>query len=116
MSALEAVLIALSGFSYPKVPRRYEGNEKKYFTYNYASDHGADFGDDEPGCNEVTIQVHFFMPLKENFQKEKNRIRYQLFLAGFTWPEVVVLEENDTMTRHIVFECSYVETVYKEEE
>ena len=91
------------------------GKEKKYFTYNYSLDRGADYGDDEPGCNEVFVQVHFFMPLKENFQKEKNKIRYLLFLAGFTWPEVTILEEEDTLTRHLIFECGYIEDIYKEE-
>ncbi len=115
MSALEAILTALSGIPYPKVPKRYEGNEKKYITYNYASDHGADFGDDSPGYNSVTVQIHFFLPLTENFQREKNRIRYALFYSGFTWPEVTVLEEDDTMTRHIIFECGYIENVIREE-
>lgn len=115
MSALEAIRMALSSYAYPKVPQRYEGKEKKYFTYNYAADHGRDFGDDEPGCNEVTVQVHFFLPLKENFQKEKNRIRYLMYTSGFTWPEVTVLEEDDTQMRHIIFECDYTEDVYREE-
>ncbi len=114
MRALKAVLNALKDFSYPKVPQRYEGTEKKYFTYNYAADSGRDFGDDEPGCNEVTVQVHFFLPLKENFQTEKVQIRRKLFDAGFTWPEITVLEENDTMTRHIIFECDYTEEITEE--
>lgn len=114
MSALEAVLVALKDFSYPKSTQRYEGKEQKYFTYNYAADHGRDFGDDVPGCNEVSIQVHFYLPLKQNFQKEKNRIRQCLFQAGFTWPEITVLEENDTQTRHLVFECDYIEEIMEE--
>ena len=114
MSALEAIRLALADISYPKVPYRYEGKETKYITYNYAADNGRDFGDDGPGCNEVSVQIHFFMPLKENFQKEKTRIRQLLFFQGFTWPEVMVLEENDTKTRHIIFECDYTENIEEE--
>ena len=114
MRALQAVQAALRGYTYPKVPHRYEGSEKKYFTYNYAADHGRDFGDDAPGCNEVSVQVHFFLPLKENFQAEKAQIRQWLFDAGFTWPEVTVLEEDDTKTRHIIFECDYTEEIMEE--
>ena len=114
MSAFEAIRIALADITYPKVPQRYEGKETKYITYNYAADSGRDFGDDRPGCNEVSVQVHFFLPLKENFQKEKNRIRQLLFFQGFTWPEVMVLEEDDTKTRHIIFECDYTEEIEEE--
>ena len=109
MSALEAILVALSDFSYPKSPGRYEGKETKYFTYNYAADHGRDFGDDEPGCSLVTVQVHLFLPLKENFQTQKHLIRRNLFHEGFSWPEVTVLEEDDTKMRHLIFECDYIE-------
>ena len=45
----------------------------------------------------------------------KNRIRYLLFYGGFTWPEVTVLEETDTKTRHIIFECGFIEEIIKEE-
>ena len=114
MSAFEAIRAALADITYPKVPQRYEGKETKYITYNYAADSGRDFGDDRPGCNEVSIQVHFFLPLKENYQKEKNRIRQLLFFQGFTWPEVMVLEEDDTKTRHIIFECDYTEEIEEE--
>ena len=60
------------------------------------------------------MQVHLFLPLKENFQKEKNRIRQMLFSQDFTWPEVMVLEENDTKTRHVIFECDYTEEIEEE--
>lgn len=114
MSALKAVLAALSGIQLPKVPQHYEGKEDHYITYNYASDTGADFGDDRPGCNRVTVQVHYFLPLKENFQSMKNRIRYLLFYTGFTWPEVTVLEERDTNMRHLIYECGYIEEIKEE--
>ena len=114
MSALEAIRSALSGIPYPKVPYWYDGNEKKYITYNYAADHGRDFGDDGPGYNEVSVQVHFFLPIKDNFQQDKNRIRRVLFREGFTWPEVMVLEEDETKTRHIIFECDYTENIEEE--
>ena len=113
-SAFAAIKEALSELPYPKTPRRYEGSEKRYITYYYAFDHGADFGDDEPGCNLVAVQVHFFLPLKENFQGERARIRRLLHQNGFSWPEITVLEEDDTETRHIIFECDYTEEIEEE--
>ena len=116
MTALDAVHTAIAGFGYPAVPCLYEGKEKKYFTYNYSGNHGADFGDDAPGCDLAEVQVHFFMPIvdekkRENYTLIRNEIRKALFGNGFTYPSVEVIEEHDTNTWHLVFECEYEEEI-----
>lgn len=113
MTALAAIVQAIraSGLDIPYGTEWYDGSGDAYITYNYASDHGADFGDDDPGCNLVSVQVHLFLPLKQNFQTAKRALRAALGDAGFTWPSVQVLEENTTSTRHLIFESEFTETI-----
>lgn len=107
MSVNKVINGALSGFGFPIQPDTYKGAEKKYFTFNYADDRPAHFSDDEPQYTIAYMQIHFFMPLKENYLKIKNQIREALFKAGFTYPAVTISTENDI--RHIVFECDIEE-------
>ncbi len=111
MTAMEAIVKAVKQFEYPYSPHIYTGGEKHWFTYNYAADTGEDFGDDKPSCNRASMQVHFFLPIKEDFQPIKKKIRKALHNEGFSYPNVVMLEENDVMMRHLIFECEYLEEV-----
>ena len=113
MTALAAIAQAIraSGLDIPYGTEWYDGSGEAYITYNYAADHGADFGDDDPGCNLVSVQVHLFLPLKRNFQTAKKTLRAALGDAGFTWPAVDIIEENDTNTRHLIFSCEFEETI-----
>lgn len=107
MNALEQIFQILEPFGYPRFPDRYEGEAKRYFTYNYAADTGTLFGDDAPEGTIASMQVHFFLPMEDNFVKIKNEIRKALFKGGFTFPEVTILVENSI--RHIIFECEIEE-------
>ena len=117
MNAFAAVRNALQEISWPKVPYRYDGTENKYIVYNYADNHGADFGDDEPGADLAEIQVHLYMPVadpvthaKTNYMPDMRNVRELLFLGGFPYPAVNVIREDETNYWHIVFECEYEET------
>lgn len=105
MTVFQRIVKILETFEYPCEPDLYKGSAKKYFTYNYADERGALFGDDEPENVIADIQVHFFLPADENFIREKNEIRKALFLGGFTFPEVIIMTEDSGKKRHIVFEC-----------
>lgn len=107
MSVNIIIINALKPFGYPCKPNIYNGAEEKYFTFNYADETGADFGDNEPGCILCSIQVHFYLPLGEKHIAEKKKIREALFTAGFTYPVVTELIEDKT--RHIVYECDITE-------
>ena len=109
MTVNETIICALKKFGYPCRPDLYDGEEKKYFTFNYADERGADFGDNEPGCIASSMQIHFFLPLDENCIKEKKKVREALFSAGFTYPEVTELTEKENNIRHIVYECDIAE-------
>lgn len=109
MSTNNIIMGALKKFGYPVVPDLYMGSDQRYFTFNYADDRGANFGDNEPQCTISYIQVHFFLLLNENYLELKKSIRESLFEAGFTYPQVTILTERDNGLRHLVFECEMEE-------
>lgn len=109
MTANKAIISALKPFGYPCKPNLYDGKEKKYFVFNTADERGADYGDNEPGCILVNMQIHFFLPLGENHIAEKKKVREALFAAGFTYPVVTELIEAENNIRHIVYECDITE-------
>ena len=109
MTAFQNIVEAIKGFGYPYEPDLYTGTDKKYFTYNYADDRGDLYGDNEPGTIIASVQVHFFLPIGENFIREKNKIRKALFQQGFTYPEATIETEKENEIRHIIFECDIEE-------
>lgn len=105
---------ALQQFGYPCSPNTYEGEEKRYFTFDSADERGTDFGDDEPSCIAVDMQVHFFLPIEENgaqinYLQLKKQVREALFSAGFTYPEVTETTEPENNIRHLIYECEITE-------
>lgn len=109
MTTYEKIVEAIKPFHYPYAPDLYKGDKDRYFTYNYVEDRGEGFADDEPFYVVASVQVHFYMPADESFTSIKKKIRNALFKAGFTYPEITVLTENDTKKRHIIFECDIEE-------
>lgn len=107
MTEFEKIIEAVKDFGFPYEPDVYTGEKETYFVYNYADERGIVFADDSPEVVKADVQVHFFLPVEENFIKIKNRIREALFRQGFTYPLVTVLIEEKK--RHIVFECSIEE-------
>lgn len=110
MTAFQQIIKALKGFDYPKQPDSYTGTSKRWFTYNYSDDFGAAFADDKPQEHIVTVQIHFFMPLNEDFISIKNRIRKALIDAEFTSPDITVLNEKNNNIRHLIYECDIEES------
>ncbi len=109
MTVNQIIIEALEPFGYPCKPDTYSGSEKKYFTFNHADERGADFGDNQPGCIKHSMQIHFFLPMQENYIAEKKEIRKALFSAGFTYPVITELTEPENNIRHIVYECDITE-------
>ena len=46
----------------------------QYYTFSCSS-FGADFGDDEPGCERWLVNVHFFAPLYGNITRRVKRTK-----------------------------------------
>ena len=109
MTTFEKIVEAVKPFGYPYEPDVYRGTEaERWITYNYSDDYASEFADDEPAVVIATVQVHLFLPIREDFYKIKQQIRKALFAQGFTYPEITVLTENETI-RHIIFECDIEE-------
>ena len=109
MNALEACRAALLPLKIPIAPDLYTGAGDRYLTYNYAFERGEEFGDDRPEMTRNDIQVHFVCPLKENYIKTKNQIRDALFENGFSFPQIVRMDDQEQKLRHIIYECEFLE-------
>ena len=108
MNTFEKIVHAIEKFRLPLCAGcLYRRRRRHFFTYNYATDKGAIWGDNGAEAVTADIQLHFFLPAADNFIKIKKEIRNALTEAGFTFPEITVLKEEDT--RHIVFECEIEE-------
>lgn len=109
MTAGAAVMAALRQFGIPCSPDIYDGRKESYFTYNYVDDAPADYGDNEPSCAVVSMQIHLFLPLKENPGRMKRKVRSALSKAGFTCPSVTAFADPGGKKKHLIFECEYEE-------
>ena len=80
----------------------YEGKEGVYITFNYHTV-PTNYGDDEPGHERVSIQVHLFAPLGHDVLAERRAVKKALAAAGFTYPAYTTASDKDG--QHHVFEC-----------
>lgn len=80
----------------------------RYYTFSSRS-FGADFGDDEPGCERVSVTIHLFAPLNMDCVQQVKETKRALFAAGFTWPQTVDATDQDN--QHYVFECETVDDI-----
>lgn len=98
---------ALAGLGVPIVQINYAGDEQTYLTFNMIST-PDDFGDDEPGADVWSVQLHLFAPFTSDTTTLRRQIKRALVTAGFTAPTMTDASENtrasDGTEQHIVFE------------
>ena len=99
----------------PVYPDSYEGEERTYLTFNYPDERGVLYGDNRPQRTVTDVQIHLYLPDRELYQKEKTKICRELKTAGFLWPSVTILREQDTRQRHLIFETQIKNTIEWEE-
>ena len=109
MTVNQKIKKALGPFGYPVKPDQYTGSEKRWITFNEADNRAVMHGNNRPLGDRVAMQIHFFLPLTENYLTERRKIRQALLDAGFTYPVITMLTEDDTGYRHIIFECEIIE-------
>ena len=90
------------------VPQVYTGAETEYIVFNY-SEYPLEFADDAPQTVGYSVQVHLFLPLKVNPNTKKESIKNALFSAGFTYPSIQ--DVTDEEGQHYVFEFTYNEAI-----
>jgi hypothetical protein len=99
---------ALAGICDVVVPQVYTGTATEYIVFNY-SEYPLVFADDEPQSIGYSVQVHLFVPLKANPHTKKEQIKNALFEAGFTYPSIQ--DVTDEEGQHYVFEFEYEDVI-----
>lgn len=110
MTTFERIQKALEPFGFPCEMDMYYGDKKHYFVYNYTSDAGRLFADNEVIERVAGVQVHLYLPSQENFLKLKNEVRQVLWEEGFTFSDITVMLDENKSIRHIIFECEIEES------
>lgn len=105
-SVFQKLIAALKPLNIPYSVDFQSDDYSEYFTIAEADDRGDNYGDDKPGTAVVSVDVHWFLPLQENYISKKTEIRKAIFGAGFSFPEVTVIPDADLQVRHVVFSCS----------
>ena len=107
MSVASQIRAAVAGFGYPCEQISYDGPADTYFTFNMFTI-PDDFGDDEPGAEVWSIQLHLFAPFTLDTTQLRRRIKTAIRVAGFTAPSMVDASEKmrvaDGTEQHLVFE------------
>lgn len=103
MNLDERIRTALAGICDVVVPQVYTGEKPEYIVYNY-SEYPISFANNSPRMAGYSIQIHLFMPLKVNPNAKKESIKNALFAAGFTYPSIVDVTDEDG--QHYVFETA----------
>lgn len=99
---------ALTGICDVVVPQVYTGDAQEYIVFNY-SEYPLVFTDNAPRMAGYSIQIHLFMPLKVNPNAKKESIKNALFSAGFSYPSIQDVTDNEG--QHYVFETNYNEAI-----
>ena len=104
MNLDERIRTALDGVCDVIVPQVYTGDAQEYIVFNY-SEYPLEFADNAPHTVGYSVQVHLFMPLKANPNAKKESIKSALFSAGFTYPSIQ--DVTDEEGQHYVAETTY---------
>lgn len=117
MSSYGKLYDALKVFDKPiDLTGLYDGDSDHWFAINESDDRLLLAADNTPLATRVQYQVHYYLPSSENYIAIKRKIRNGIFKAGFSYPTVDMLVEEDTKLRHLIFEFEIAEdTGYLEE-
>ena len=98
--ALSAVL---PGAVFPQV---YTGPLLRYAVWDYNVLPEV-WAEQAPHAARYLVQVHFYLPHKENPQEAILALSRALFNAGLTWPSIT--DATDADGQHWVLECEYAD-------
>lgn len=87
-------------------PQLYTGPLLRYIVYNY-NIIPVVWAESGPAASRYLVQVHFYLPHKEEPREAILGLQRALFNAGFTWPSVVDAEDSDG--QHWILECEYAD-------
>lgn len=87
-------------------PHVYTGTLLRYVVWNY-SVLPALWADSRPRAARYLVQVHFYLPHKEDARETILALQRALADAAFTWPALT--DAADADGQHWVLECEYVD-------
>lgn len=87
-------------------PQVYKGPLVRYIVWNY-SVLPTLWADSRPRAARYLVQVHFYLPHREDPRETLLAIERALSDAGFTWP--VPTDASDSEGQHWVLECEYTD-------
>ena len=87
-------------------PQLYTGGLLKYIVWDYNQIPQV-FAERAPHAARYLVQVHFYLPHKENPQAAILALSRALFEKDFTWPTVT--DATDSDGQHWVLECEYAD-------
>lgn len=103
----EAIQAALSPiFPGAVFPHTYTGPLLRYVVWNY-NVVGEVWADGAPHAARYLVQVHFYLPHKEDPREAILALTRALFDKGFTWP--IPTDATDSDGQHWVLECEYTD-------
>lgn len=93
----------LPGAVFPMV---YTGPLMKYVVWNYEII-GQVWAEGQPHAARYLVQVHLYLPSKEEPRGAILALSQALDAAGFTWPDLVNASDNEG--QHWTLECEYTD-------
>ena len=99
-SALSAVM---PGAVFPQI---YIGDLVKYVVWDYNTIPSV-WAEGAPHAARYLVQVHFYLPHRENPHEALLSLSRALFDAGLTWPSLT--DAADAEGQHWVLECEYTD-------
>lgn len=93
-------------FSGAVFPQMYTGPLLRYVVWNY-NQIGQVYAEGVPHAARYLVQVHFYLPHKEDPRADILSLSRALSAAGFTWPDVT--DASDSDGQHWVLECEYAD-------
>lgn len=109
MTSIESrIRTALNGIVDVVEPIIYMGDAKEYIVFNY-DEYPAIIADSTTETFRCLIQMHYYLPIKQNPRLKKAQIIEAITGAGFTVPAVT--NASDEEGQHYVFECEGIEVI-----
>lgn len=102
MTLNQRLIGALEPLGLPVVPDVDTQHRPRCLVFNYDL-LPTQAADNRPIWYRALVQIHLYLPLKENSLAIRSKVAQALTGAGMTWPEVV--DATDEETQHKVFEC-----------
>ena len=113
MSCAETLQTACETVGLPVFPQVYTGKLKEYIVWNYTVI-GAVFAHDVSHAARYLIQVHYYLPEKQNPNATLAALCIALEAAGCSCPDITpasgsYAEGMERYGQHFVLECEYAD-------